>query len=249
MRLSEIKAAKLNAEPRPFPYAIVNLLDSKLSGFVLTRAGGALVGPVNVLLNFRQLGKPTWDYFKAIVNGVTLPKGVREVVILVTGTKLSFRYGLYAHEAMGAQKGLSSARTATIVAGERPGGLKADKALACDLASALLRGEPVAQTTDCAGVETFGEAGAAKLTFWSGAKLSFTLPATDLTSRSRISRARVLAKREYPGKDIHADGNICWFEAARPCPKRGYLQHRLPGNVVRVPICCATEAYYRPGQR
>ena len=168
MRLPEIEPTKLNAEQKPFHEEMVNLLDSKFSGFVLTRPDGALVGPMNVLLNFPQFGKPTWDYFKAIVNGATLPKGVREVVILVTGTKLSSRYELYAHEATGAQKGLSSAQIATIVAGERPGDLKADEALAYDLASALLRGGSVAQAAYRAGVEVFGETGVAELAFLVG---------------------------------------------------------------------------------
>ena len=168
MRLSEIEPTELDAEQKPFHDEMVNLLDSKFSGFVLTRPDGALVGPMNVLLNFPQFGKPTWDYFKAIVNGATLPKGVREVGILVTGTELSSRYVLYAHEATGAQKGLSPAQIATIVAGERPGDLKADEALAYDLACALLRGGSMAQATYRAGVEAFGEAGVAELTFLVG---------------------------------------------------------------------------------
>ena len=164
MRLPEIEPPKLDAEQKPFHDEMVNLLDSKFSGFVLTRPDGALVGPVNV----PQFGKPTWDHFKAILNGATLPKSVCEVVILMTGIKLSSRYELYAHEAAGAQKGLSSAQIATIVAAERLGDLKADGALAYDLASAPLRGGPVAQATYRAGVETFGEAGVEELTFLVG---------------------------------------------------------------------------------
>ena len=94
MRPPEIAPGKLTDEQRPFHDEMVSMLDSKFSGFKLTRPDGALVGPMNVLLNFPQFGKPTWDYFKAIVNGATLPKSVREVVILVTGTRLSSRYEL-----------------------------------------------------------------------------------------------------------------------------------------------------------
>ena len=168
MRLAEIEPGKLDAEQKPFHDEMVSLLDSKFSGFILTRPNGALVGPMNVLLNFPHFGKPTWDYFKAIVVGAKLPKGVREVAILVTGTRFGSRYELYAHEATGAQKGLSSAQIATIVAGERPSDLKVDEALAYDIASALLRGGSMAEATYRAGVETFGEAGLAELTFLVG---------------------------------------------------------------------------------
>ena len=168
MRLPEIHPSKLDAEQRPFHDEMVGLLDSKFSGFTLTRPDGALVGPMNVLLHFPQFGRPTWNYFKAVVNGATLPKAVREVVILVTGTKLMSRYELYAHEATAAQKGLTPEQIATIVAGERPSDLTKDQALAYDLASALLRGGSVAKATYRAGLETFGETGLAELTFLVG---------------------------------------------------------------------------------
>ena len=168
MRLREIPPGQLDAEQRPFHDEMVSLLGSKFSGFDLTRGDGALVGPMNVLLHFPQFGRPTWDYFKAIVNGAKLPAGVREVVILVTGTRLMSRYELYAHEPTAAQKGLTPGQIATIVAGERPGDLKEDEALAYDLASALLRGGSVAEAAYRKGVEAFGEAGLAELAFLVG---------------------------------------------------------------------------------
>ena len=168
MRLPEIPPGELDADQRPFHDEMVSLLDSKFSGFTLTRSDGALVGPMNVLLQFPQFGRPTWEYFKAIVNGAKLPKAVREVVILVTGTRLMCRYELYAHEPTAAQKGLTSEQIATIVAGQRPTSLTGDEALAYDLASALLRGGSIAETAYRAGLEAFGKTGLAELAFLVG---------------------------------------------------------------------------------
>ena len=165
MRLPEIHPGELDADQRPFHDEMAALLESKFSGFTLTRPDGTLVGPMNVLLHFPNFGRPTWDYFKAVVNGARLPKAVREVVILVTGTRLMSRYELYAHEATAAQKGLTSEQ---IAAGRRPSDLTEDETLAYDLASALLRGGPIPQTTYRAGLETFGETGLAELTFLVG---------------------------------------------------------------------------------
>ena len=168
MRLPEISSANLNADQRPFHDEMVGLLDSRFTGFTLTRLDGALVGPMNVLLQFPQFGRPTWEYFKAVVNGAKLPKTVREVAILVTATRMMCRYELYAHEATGAQVGLSPGQIATIVSGGKPGDLTGDEGLAYDLASASLRGGPIAETAYRAGVEAFGETGLAELTFLIG---------------------------------------------------------------------------------
>ena len=168
MRLPEIEPGQLDAEQRPFHNEMVDLLDSKFSGFTLNRPDGTLVGPMNVLLHFPHFGRPTWDYFKAVVEGAKLPATVREVAILVTGTRLMSGYELYAHEATAAQKGLSSEQIATLVAGERPVDLTEHEALAYDLASALLRGGPIAETAYRAGLEAFGQTGVAELTFLVG---------------------------------------------------------------------------------
>ena len=168
MRLPEIGPGQLDAEQQPFHDEMVDLLDSKFSGFTLNRPDGTLVGPMNVLLHFPHFGRPTWNYFKAVVEGAKLPATVREVAILVTGTRLMSGYELYAHEATAAQKGLSSEQIATLVAGERPVDLSEQEALAYDLASALLRGGPIAETAYRAGVKAFGQTGLAELTFLVG---------------------------------------------------------------------------------
>ena len=75
---------------------------------------------------------------KAISTSPSLPKPIREVAILVTGAKFRSAYELYAHVLVAERRGLPDDKVATIVAGQRPGDLTREEAIAYDLASALM---------------------------------------------------------------------------------------------------------------
>ncbi len=77
-------------------------------GFTMAREDGAMLGPYNPMLHFPQFGRAVWGVNAALTENTTLPKPIHELVILVTGARLSARYELYAHESP--RQGLDSAK-------------------------------------------------------------------------------------------------------------------------------------------
>ena len=112
----------------------------------------------------------------------SLPKPVREVAILVTGAHFKAAYELYAHVLVGEQRGLSDAKLATIVAGQRPIDLTQDEAIAYDFASALVNGGVLPELTYKTAIAAFGQHGAAELSYLVGlyALVSITLNTFDV---------------------------------------------------------------------
>ena len=139
-----------------------------LKGFVSTRTDGALVGPFPPMLHFPQFGQAAWDYTKALIEHATLSKPAHEVAILVTGARFNARYELYAHEQVGEAAGLSPAKVATIAAGQRPADLTAEEGSAFDVASALVAGRSLPETTYQEAVRIFGTDQVAELVFLVG---------------------------------------------------------------------------------
>ena len=163
MRLEPIPPEKLSAEQRPLFDRIQAGIDAHLKGFISKRADGALIGPFNAMLHFPQFGTPNWDFVTALMAHSTLPKSAHEVAILVVGAHYSSRYELYAHEHVAARSGLSAAKIATIVAGERPVDLTREEGIAYDVASKLARGGQLPEATYQAALSAFGEQGTAEL--------------------------------------------------------------------------------------
>jgi 4-carboxymuconolactone decarboxylase len=128
----------------------------------------ALVWPWNPWPHGPGFGKPSWDLVKALASSPSLPKPVREVAILVTGSHFNSAYELYAHVLVGEQRGLSDEKPATIVAGQRPVDLTRDEAIAHDVASALEKGGVVPALTYQTAVKAFGQHGAAELSYLVG---------------------------------------------------------------------------------
>jgi 4-carboxymuconolactone decarboxylase len=65
---------------------------------------------------------------------------VRQIVILVVGTKFGAAYDIYAHGAVAMSRGMNSHRLATIVANLRPDDLTNEEGVAYDMTNALLKG-------------------------------------------------------------------------------------------------------------
>ena len=93
---------------------------------------------------------------------------MREVAILVTGAHFHSAYELYAHVIAAEQRGLPDDTIATIVAGQRPGDLTREQAIAYDVASALVGGGGLPELSWRQAVATFGEASAAELVYLVG---------------------------------------------------------------------------------
>jgi len=168
MRLPLIDPANLTPEQKPLYADMKNGIETNFKGFQAVDADGTLIGPWNPWLHYPKIGGVVWELVKALSTAPTLPKPVREIAILVTGTHFHSGYELYAHVLVAELRGLDDATIATIVAGQRPPNLKDDEACAHDVASALVRGSVLPEPVYKNAVSHFGEAGAAELIYLVG---------------------------------------------------------------------------------
>ena len=168
MRLSLIGPADLSPEQRPLYEDMRSGITANFQGFKSVAEDGSLLGPWNPWLHAPKFGKPIWELTKTLSISPSLPKPVREVAILVTGAKFRSAYELYAHVIVAQRRGLSDDKLATIVAGQRPGDLTREEAIAYDVASALVDGGTLPELNYRQAVEAFGERGAAELIYLVG---------------------------------------------------------------------------------
>lgn len=168
MRLTPIQPEDLTPEQRPLYDDMREGIAKNFKGFVAIRDDGALVGPWNPWLHEPAFGKASWDLVRALADKPSLPRPVREVAILVTGAHFKSAYEIYAHVLVGEQRGLSDAKLATIVAGQRPVDLTREESIAYDFASALVNGGVLPELTYKTAVDAFGQHGAAELSYLVG---------------------------------------------------------------------------------
>jgi alkylhydroperoxidase family enzyme len=168
MRLSVIKPAELAPEQQSFYEDMRAGIAQNFKGFTAIGDDGALLGPFNPWLHEPKFGRPIWELVKAISTAPSLPKPIREVAILVTGAKFRSAYELYAHVLVAERRGLPDDKVATIVAGQRPGDLTREEAIAYDLASALLETGVLPELTYQQAVKTFGQHATAELIYLIG---------------------------------------------------------------------------------
>ena len=168
MRAPAIAPADLPEDARLLHDDMRDGIQRSFKGFVAMREDGALLGPWAPWLQHPKFGGPVWELTKALADKPSLPAAVREVAILVTGAHFRSGYELYAHVIVAEQRGLSDAKLATIVAGQRPVDLTRQEAVAYDVASALVGGGTLPELTWRAAVQTFGRDGAAELSFLIG---------------------------------------------------------------------------------
>lgn len=168
MRLPLIPPETLSGDQRALYDDMRAGIEANFKGFKAIDESGALIGPWNPWLSFPQFGGPVWAYTKAMATDPKLPKNVREIAILVTGTHFHSGYELYAHILVGELRGLADRTIATIVSGERPDNLTAEEAMAYDMTSALVSGRIVPKILYDEAVETFGKVGVAELIYLVG---------------------------------------------------------------------------------
>jgi 4-carboxymuconolactone decarboxylase len=165
MRMPVILPADLSPEQKPFYDDMRAGIAQNFKGFTAIGDDGALLGPFNPWLHEPKFGKPIWELVKALA---ALPKPIRELAILVTGAKFRSAYELYAHVLVAERRGLPDDKIATIVAGQRPGDLTREEAIAYDLASALLETGVLPELTYQQAVKTFGQHATAELIYLIG---------------------------------------------------------------------------------
>jgi 4-carboxymuconolactone decarboxylase len=182
MRLPLIDPANLSPEQRPVYEDMRQGIEANFKGFATMDGEGRLLGPWNPWLREPKFGNPIWQLTKALSVAPGLPRPVREVAILVTGAHFRAAYELYAHVIAAEQRGLTDAKLATIVAGQRPPDLTEDEASAYDVAAALNHGGVLPELTWRVAVQRFGEHGAAELVYLVGlyALVSMTLNGFDV---------------------------------------------------------------------
>jgi alkylhydroperoxidase family enzyme len=163
MRLKLLPPSALSPDQRPLYDDMRQGIETNFKGFTAIGEGGELIGPWNLWLHFPKFGKPVWELVKALSTSPSLPRPVREVAILVTGAKFKSAYEIYAHVLVAELRGIADEKIATIIAGQRPGDLTHEEAVAYDMASALVSGGVLPQLTYQQAVTFFGEGGTAEL--------------------------------------------------------------------------------------
>lgn len=159
MRLPLVTPRDLTTEQEPL-YRLFETMagTDEFTGMTVQRADGAFLGPFAVMLHFPAAGTALAQYCRAISAALgPLSPSTRQVVILTVGARLNAAYELYAHTIAARRAGLREGQIATLCAGGRPADLTAAENLAADVASALLRGGPLPQSTYRAVVETLGQ--------------------------------------------------------------------------------------------
>lgn len=168
MRLPLIPLDKLTPEQKSLYADMKKGIETNFKGFTAINEKGQLIGPWNPWLRFAKFGGPVWEYTKAMSMSPKLPRPVREIAILVTGTKFHAAYELYAHILVAELRGLPDEKITTIISGHRPSDLTDEEAVAYDLASSLVTGSTLPALTYKRAVGAFGEDGAAEFIYLVG---------------------------------------------------------------------------------
>ncbi|MFA5958269.1 MAG: carboxymuconolactone decarboxylase family protein [Hyphomicrobium sp.] len=168
MRLPLIPMNTLTPEQKALYADMKQGIQSHFKGFTAINEDGQLIGPWNPWLRFPQFGGPVWELTKAMSFSPKLPRPVREIAILVTGTKFHAAYELYAHVLVAELRGLSDDKITTIISGHRPSDLSSEETIAYDLSSSLVTGSTLPALTYKRAVGAFGEDGAAEFIYLVG---------------------------------------------------------------------------------
>ncbi|MHC0441403.1 carboxymuconolactone decarboxylase family protein [Flavobacterium sp. 3-210] len=177
MRVDPIKPENMNDEVRYVHDEVFKLITHSQGLVVMTNNDGALTGPFPPMLAFPQFGIPALSFVRSLDNHATLSKKVREVAILTVGAAFGARFELYAHEIMAKHFGFSAEAVASLASGICPSELNQEERIAYEIASVLVKGKIVADSSYNLAVEVLGKEAVAELIFLIGA---YTLLATVL---------------------------------------------------------------------
>lgn len=168
MRLSQLDHTTLTGDQKALYEDMKDGIEKNFKGFTAIDGSQDLIGPWNPWLTFSKFGGPVWDLVKALADNPKLPKPVREIAILVTGTHFHSDYELYAHIHVAEDRGLGDDTIRTIVSGHRPPDLPREQGLAYDFAAILVDGGLIPPLLYSAMVDTFGEDGTAEFIYLVG---------------------------------------------------------------------------------
>ena len=177
MRLPLIPPAELTPAQQPLYADMKQGIASNFSLFKTVSPDGALMGPWNPWLHEPRIGGAIWELTKAMTAEASLPDPVRQVAILVVGSRFDAAYELYAHIAVAEAEGMTADRLSTLSAGSRPSDLTVEEGCAYDVAFALTGGGVLPEPCYTRAVTLFGQHGANELIYLVGlyAMVSMTL--------------------------------------------------------------------------
>lgn len=168
MRLPLMSPSALSSEQRRLYDNMREGIEANFKGFIAIDDSGRLIGPWDQWLRFSKFGGPVWELVKALSSSPKLPRPVREIAILVTGAHFHSAYEIYAHVLVAELRGIGDDKIATIIAGQRPGDLTREEAVAYDLASALVSGGVLPALTYQQAIALFGEEATAEFIYLVG---------------------------------------------------------------------------------
>jgi 4-carboxymuconolactone decarboxylase len=168
MRLPLMSPSALSSEQRRLYDDMRQGIERNFKGFTAIDDSGRLIGPWNPWLRFAKFGGPVWELVKALSSSPKLPRPVREIAILVTGAHFHSAYEIYAHVLVAELRGIGDDKIATIIAGQRPGDLTREEAVAYDLASALVSGGVLPALTYQQAIALFSEEATAEFIYLVG---------------------------------------------------------------------------------
>ncbi|WP_264537479.1 carboxymuconolactone decarboxylase family protein [Flavobacterium sp. N1736] len=168
MRINPLQPEKLSGELRFVHDEIANLIGNSQSQVNMLDANGALLGPFIPMLHYPQFGVPALSFLRTLDTQATLPKALREVVILTVGGFYGARFELYAHEIMAETFGIPQNTIAILAAGGHPNGLDEKEIIAHNIAYALVNGKIIPDSTYKHAVNLLGQDGVAELYFLIG---------------------------------------------------------------------------------
>jgi alkylhydroperoxidase family enzyme len=168
LRLPLIPPGELTAEQKALYDDMRKGIATNFNAFKVEREDGALMGPWNPWLHAPAIGKAIWNLTLAMTANATLPDNARQIAILVVGARYNAAYELYAHVAVAEREGMSAARLAALVAGQKPTDLSREENIAFDFSHALARGGVLPEPLYRLAVDTFGQHGANELIYLVG---------------------------------------------------------------------------------
>ena len=128
-------------------------------GVQATTEDGRLIGPFNTFLLHPAIAEKLSDFQAAEAKNTTLPKRVREVVVLIVGAVWHAAYELYAQGPVAREMGFSDTAIAALAKGDIPEELNDEEKLAGRLAKQLATEHQVDSAIYEAAVRAFGTTG------------------------------------------------------------------------------------------
>ncbi len=128
-------------------------------GVKATTEDGSLIGPFNFFLLHPEVTAKLSDFQEAEETNTTLPKRVREIVIITVGAVWGAKYELYARGHVAREAGLSDNALAIITAGGIPDDLSDEERIAARLARELSINHRVDDDLYQAAEQAFGRTG------------------------------------------------------------------------------------------